>query len=164
MYLLGLLGCYKSMSTTCLHSYISIYSNLILFADSKHVLHFLDTMFKLQIQSKRLVTTSVSLCTQTGLHCLTIQVLNIRVCFMDFWYSSLTSEHINLEHGLAIVTKSFSPLDLDYTIPHISTYRLSNYIVIMAYFHQQRRRRIPTWIIVLSRFFHWCGDGFQSPY
>ena len=37
---------------------------------------------------------------------------------------------------------------------------------LMAYFHQRRHRRrwIPTPIIVLSRFFHWYGDGFQSPY
>ena len=37
---------------------------------------------------------------------------------------------------------------------------------VMAYFHQRRwkRRQIPTRIIVLSRFFHWYRDGFQSPY
>ena len=62
----------------------------------------LHTLYKLQ--SKRLVTMSVSLHTQTGLHHLPIQVLNTRVCFIDY----------NLEHRLAIVTKSFSPLDLDY--------------------------------------------------
>ena len=33
----------------------------------------------------------------------------------DIWYTSLTSGHNNLEHGLAIVTESFSLLDLDYT-------------------------------------------------
>ena len=71
-----------------------------------------NSLYKLQ--SKRPVTMSVSLGTQTGLHCLTIQVLNTRVCFMDIWCTSLTSVHYNLEHGLAIVTESFSPLDLDY--------------------------------------------------
>ena len=68
---------------------------------------------QLQIQSKRLVTMSVSLCTQTGLHHLTVQVLNTRICFLDIWYSSLTSVHYNLEHGIAIITESFSPLNLD---------------------------------------------------
>ena len=51
---------------------------------------------------------SVSLCTQTGLHHHTIQVLNIRVCFLNILYASLTSIHSNLEHGLAILTESFS--------------------------------------------------------
>ena len=74
---------------------------------------FLDTRYKLQ--SKRLVTMSESLCTQTGLHCLTIQVLNTRVYFIYIWCTSLTSIHNNLDHGLTIVTKSFSSLDLDYT-------------------------------------------------
>ena len=102
------------MSIASLHSYIPIYSKLILFTDSKHVLHFLDSLSKLQIQSKRLVMMSVSLRTETGLHCLTIQVLNTRVCFIDIWYTSLTSVHYNLEDGLAIMTESFSALYLDY--------------------------------------------------
>ena len=67
-----------------------------------------DSMYKLQ--SKGLVMMSVSLCTRTGLHHLTIQVLNARVC-----YTSLTSVHNHLEHGLVNVTESFSPLDLNYT-------------------------------------------------
>ena len=53
---------------------------------------------------------SVSLCTQTRWPNLTIQVLNTRVCFLDIWYNSCTSVHSNLEHGLAILTESFSPL------------------------------------------------------
>ena len=57
---------------------------------------------------------SVSLHTPTDLHNLTIQVLNTRVQFIDIWYTSLTSVHYNLEHGLAIVTQSFSPLILNY--------------------------------------------------
>ena len=72
-------------------------------------------LYTLWTQSKRLVTTLASLHTQTALHCLTIQVLNTRVCFIDIWYTSLTSVHYNLEYALAIVTKSFSPLDLEYT-------------------------------------------------
>ena len=59
---------------------------------------------------QRLVTMSVSLCTQTGLCHLTIQVLNITVYFLNILYTSLTSVHSNLEHGLAILTESFSPL------------------------------------------------------
>ena len=59
-----------------------------------------------------MVTTSASLCTQTGLHCLTIQVLNTRVCFIDIWYTPLTSVHYNLKHGLATLTESFSLLNL----------------------------------------------------
>ena len=84
-----------------------IYSNLILLTDSKHELHSIDSLSKLQIQSERLVMMSVSLCTQTGLCYLTIQVLNTRVCFIDIWYTSLTSVHYNLEHGLVSVTESF---------------------------------------------------------
>ena len=40
----------------------------------------------------------------------TIQVLNIRVCFLNVWYTSPTSVHINLEHGLVTLTEGFSPL------------------------------------------------------
>ena len=115
MYLLCLLGYCKSMSTTCLHSYISIYSELILFTDSKHELHSIDSSYKLQIQSKRLVTILVSYHTKTGLCCLTIQVLNIRACFIDIWSTFLIYVYNNLEHELAIIAESFSPLNLNYT-------------------------------------------------
>ena len=67
------------------------------------------------LQSKGLVTMSVSLHTQTALHCLTIQVLNTRVWFLAIWCTSLISIHYNLEHGLVIITENFSPLNLDYT-------------------------------------------------
>ena len=63
------------------YTYTSNYSNLILFTDYKHVSHSIDSLTKLQ--SKRLVTMSVSLHTQIGSPCLTIQVLNTRVCFID---------------------------------------------------------------------------------
>ena len=66
--------------------------------------HFLSDLI---ISSQRLVTMSVSLRTQSVLRCLVIQVLNIRVNFLNV---SLTSVHINLEPGLAILTESFSPL------------------------------------------------------
>ena len=71
-----------------------------------------NSMYKLQ--SKRLVTMSVSLCTQTGLYHLTIQVLNTRVWFLDIWYIPFTSMYYNLEHRVAIITGSFSPLNLNY--------------------------------------------------
>ena len=61
---------------------------------------------------QRLVTISVSWHTQTRLDNLTIQVLNTRVYFIDIWYTSFTSVHYNLEHGLVIATESFSPLNL----------------------------------------------------
>ena len=68
----------------------------------------LDNSFSnIIIPSQRLVTMSVSLHIQTVLCCLIIQVLNTRVWFLN---DSLTSVHSNLEHGLAILTESFSPL------------------------------------------------------
>ena len=75
----------------------SIYSTLILFNDSKYISHSIDSMHKLQ--SIKLLTMSVSLHTETGLHCLTIQVLNTRVCFIVL----LTDGNI-----MAILTESFS--------------------------------------------------------
>ena len=64
---------------------------------------------------ERLVTMSVSLYTQTGWPNLTIQVLNTKVWFLNIWYTSLTSVYGNLEHALAILTESFSPLKSEYT-------------------------------------------------
>ena len=102
------------------YTHTSIYSNLILFNDSKYISHSIDPLSKLQC--KRLVTTWVSLHTQTRLHCLNIQVLNTRVCFIDIWYTPLTSVHYNLEHGLATLTESFSPLSLNYTTPLVKVW------------------------------------------
>ena len=68
-----------------------------------------DYLTHVQITEQTLVTILVSLCTKT------IQVLNTRVFFIDTWCSSLTSVHYNLEHGLAILTENFSPLNLNYT-------------------------------------------------
>ena len=53
---------------------------------------------------------SASLRTQTGLHCLILQVLNIKSLFLTAWYNPFTSVHNNLEHGLVTLTESFSPL------------------------------------------------------
>ena len=53
-----------------------LFDTLFISLDPKH-----DSMYKLE---QRLVTMSVSLYTQTGLHCLIIQVLNIRVYFNRF--------------------------------------------------------------------------------
>ena len=63
-----------------------------------------------QFMNTRLVMMSVSLCTQTELHCHIIQVLNTRVWFLNIWYTSLTPVHSNLEHQFTILTESFSPL------------------------------------------------------
>ena len=60
------------------------------------------------LPSQRLVTTSASLRTQTGLHCLILQVLNTKSLLLNV---PLTSVHKNLEHGLVTLTESFSPLE-----------------------------------------------------
>ena len=59
------------------------------------------------IPSQRLVTMSVSLRTPTVLHCLIIQVLNIKSLLPKYsmHFSVITSVHSNLEHGLAILTE-----------------------------------------------------------
>ena len=88
---------------------------MLYFLRPKHTLHSIDSLSKLQIQSKRLVTTSASLHTQTGSPCLICHILNTRIWIIDIRYISLTIVHNNLEHGLAIVTESFSLLNLDYT-------------------------------------------------
>ena len=76
--------------TIGLHSHTSIYSQLTP-----------------DIQSKGLVTMSASLHTQNGWPNPTSQILNIRVHFIDIWYTSLSSIHYNLEHELAIVTENW---------------------------------------------------------
>ena len=63
------------------------------------------------IPSQRLVTMSVSLCTQTVLRCLIIQVLNIKSLLPKCSIQSLFTSVVNyLVHGLAILTESFSLL------------------------------------------------------
>ena len=58
----------------------------------------------------RLAMMSASLHTQTILHCLIIQVLTQESDSQIFDTTPFTSVHSNLEHGLAILTESFSPL------------------------------------------------------
>ena len=65
-----------------------------------------------QFMNTRLVMMSVSLRTQTGLHCLITQVLNTRVWFQNIRY---TSVHSNLEHGLAILQRALVHSNLNYT-------------------------------------------------
>ena len=87
---------------------LSFIPNMILFKRFPHKSITLNhSLSDLIISSQRLVTMSVSLCTQTRQPNLSVQVLNIRVNFLNV---SLTSVHSNLEHGLAILTESFSPL------------------------------------------------------
>ena len=79
------------------------------------------------IPSQRLVTMSVSLHTQTVLHCLIIQVLNIKSlfpkCLIHFtclfhvcwelgmlWTFGRFLVLVSVDHGLVILTESFSPL------------------------------------------------------
>ena len=57
--------------------------------------------------SQRLVTTSVSLRTQTGLHCLILQVPNTKSLLPKCFLNSVRN---NLEHGLVTLTENFSPL------------------------------------------------------
>ena len=70
------------------------------------VLHWI-TLEQLTNSESRLVTMSVSLRTQIRQPNLSVQILNTRVNFLNV---SLTSVYSNLEHGLAILTESFSPL------------------------------------------------------
>ena len=49
----------------------------------------------------------------THSNCITLSYYsshNTRVWFLNIWYTCLISVHSNLEHGLAILTESFSPL------------------------------------------------------
>ena len=92
---------------TCLPSHTFIYSILMLCNKSKYICHIEYSFSNIIIPSQRLVTIPGSLCTQTVLRCLIIQVLNTRVWFLN---DSLTSVCSNLEPGLAILTESFSPL------------------------------------------------------
>ena len=65
-------------------------------------IHYWGSSFPFTEQ--RLVKLSVSLRTQTILHCLIVQVLNPGVYFIDSWYTPFTSIHCHLEYWLAILT------------------------------------------------------------
>ena len=77
---------------------------------STHMHHFEQLPVQLINLESRLVTMSVSLHTQTVSCCLTIQVLNTRVYFLNLILTCLTPVHSNLEHGLVIPTESLNPL------------------------------------------------------
>ena len=96
-----------SKSMTCLHFHTFIYSKYDIpkWFHIK-VLHWI-TLEQLTNSESRLVTMPASLHTQTRQPNLSVQVLNTRVNFLNV---SLTSVHSNSEHGLAILTESFSPL------------------------------------------------------
>ena len=65
--------------TTGFPSHTFIYSRLMLCNKSKNTgVTLNNSLGKTIISSQRLVTMSASLCTQTGLHCLILQVLNIK--------------------------------------------------------------------------------------
>ena len=66
------------MSMNCLHSYIPIYSNwyYLMIPNTGITFEWLFNQFA--NSEPRLVTMSMSLHTETGLHHLTIQVLNIK--------------------------------------------------------------------------------------
>ena len=74
-----------SKSTTCLQFHTLIYSKYDI---PKYVLCF--RWFYAQFMNTRLVMMSASLCTQTGLHCLNIQVLHRRIWFLNVQYTSLS--------------------------------------------------------------------------
>ena len=84
---------------------------MLYFLRPKHILHSIDSLYNLQ--SKSLVTTEFM-----HSNWITLSYYSSpkhKSLLHRFWCASLTSVHNNLEHGLAIVTESFSPLDLDYT-------------------------------------------------
>ena len=64
---------------TCLHFHTLIYSKYDIVKKFPHThITLNNSLDNTIISSQRLVTMSVSLCTQTVLHCLIIQVLNIK--------------------------------------------------------------------------------------
>ena len=108
MYLLCLRVCCKWRSTTCLHSYIPIYSKLMLLNNfTIHVAHWITpySTYLFRVKTGNNVSEFIhSKCIMLSYYS---SPKHKRVCFLDIWY---TSVHINLEHGLAILTESFSPL------------------------------------------------------
>ena len=96
------------MSMTCLHSYISIYSNLILINDSND--STISITFPLTLCTIHEYKTGNDVSEFTHSNWITLS-----------YYSSPTHKspipkylihffHCNLEHELAILTESFSPL------------------------------------------------------
>ena len=71
----------------------------------------------------------VSEYTHSNLH---TQILLFKCHFIDIWYTFLTSVHYNLEHGLAIVTESFSPLNLDHTTSFVKVWIRSHAMLFLV--------------------------------
>ena len=107
------------MSTTCLHFHTFIYSKYDVVKRFPHIFITLNnSLGNAIIPSQRLVTMSASLRTQTVSHCLILQVLNIKSLLPKILDTiPFTSVHSNLEHRLAILTESFSPLRFCLTQP-----------------------------------------------
>ena len=81
----------SNQSPQCVNTYASIYSKLMLFNRFPHTYVTLNnSLSNLLIPSQRLVTMSASLCTQTVLCCLIIQVLNIKSLFPKCLIQSLS--------------------------------------------------------------------------
>ena len=72
----------------------------------------ISIMFPLTQRTIHEYKTSNNVSKFTHSNCITLSYSspNTRVWFLNIWYTSLTSAHSNLEHGLAILTESFSPL------------------------------------------------------
>ena len=99
---------------TCLHSHIFIYSNLILFNDSKICITFpltLCTIHKYKTGddvSEFMHSNGITLCYDSSLkHKSLIPKYSIHFSF--------TSVHSNLEHGLAILQRALVHSNLNYT-------------------------------------------------
>ena len=116
-YLLWVSFCWVviNQSPQCVNTHASIYSRLMLFNDSKYMYQIWMTLVLITNSEPRPVTMSVSLHTKTGLCHLTFQVLNIRVSFLKILYTSFTSVHSNLVHGLAILQRALVHSNLNYT-------------------------------------------------
>ena len=83
-----------------------------------HTFPFIPTWCYLMV-SNTCITFLLTRCTiheyKAGLHYLIIQVLHTRVWFLNIRYTSLTSVHSNLEHGLAILQRALVHSNLNYT-------------------------------------------------
>ena len=137
-----------------------------------------NSLSNLIISSQRLVTTSASLRTQTGLHCRILQVLNRKSLLLNVPPTSVCN---NLEHGLASLTESFSPLEselhnlpswspkqkcaLSYAIPFYTMYtttRLNRFFLASASSNQPVRLAWSANCIAGN--FHWDADVIFNRY
>ena len=98
--------------STLVYTNTPIYSRLILFANSKHVLHFLDSLYNYSVKSDNNVSKF------THSNWITLSYYSSpkhKILIPSSQYTYSTPVHYNLEHGLEIITESFSPLNLNYT-------------------------------------------------